>query len=212
MLLGFIAAYLVALPKTKALGIPRTPHCWMCSCSLCSGGFAGARMRYVWENWWLFSHNPDGRRGRWATALANAADFDSGGMVWYGGMMLASGAIMAYAWRTRLPILALGDALAPSVILGLGIGRIGCFVNGCCYGAPTDLPWGVAAPYTLPHGVVCHVHPTQLYESAACWRSSAGLSWLWPRHRCRARWAPPPASPTAAGGSSTKACAATSTR
>ena len=58
--------------------------------------------------------------------------------------------------------------LAPTVGLGIGLGRIGCFLNGCCFGTPTDLPWGITFPsgsipdYVFPHQ---SIHPAQLYSS-----------------------------------------------
>lgn len=62
-----------------------------------------------------------------------------------------------------------GDLFAPGLALGIAIGRIGCFLNGCCYGIPTDLPWGVVFK-----GIVRH--PTQIYESIFCF---ALFIYLW---------------------------------
>jgi len=56
----------------------------------------------------------------------------------------------------------MADLIAPSVMLGYAIGRIGCFFNGCCYGAPTNLPWAVS--FNI-NGVMTPSHPTQLYSS-----------------------------------------------
>lgn len=53
-----------------------------------------------------------------------------------------------------------GNFFAPAIALGLAIGRLGCFFQGCCYGVPTSLPWGVNFGDNIPR------HPTQLYESA----------------------------------------------
>jgi len=65
----------------------------------------------------------------------------------------------------RAPFAPLADAIAPGIILAQAIGRVGCTINGCCYGKPSSLPWAVAwthpntyAPLSLP------VHPTQIYE------------------------------------------------
>jgi phosphatidylglycerol:prolipoprotein diacylglycerol transferase len=55
-----------------------------------------------------------------------------------------------------------GNRLAPSIALGMGIGRIGCFFSGCCFGKPTDLPWG------MDFGDGIARHPTQLYEMLFC--------------------------------------------
>ena len=59
------------------------------------------------------------------------------------GAVLAS---LLVIWRYRMPLLATADAHGPSVALGLAIGRLGCFFNGCCYGDPCDLPWAVQFP------------------------------------------------------------------
>ena len=58
--------------------------------------------------------------------------------------------------------------LAPTVGLGIGLGRIGCFLNGCCFGTPTDLPWGVTFPEGSIPDYIFHnqaIHPAQLYSS-----------------------------------------------
>src|SRR5205085_5197446 len=99
-------------------------------------------------------------------------DFLRSGGVWYGGFLggLLTGVILIR--RYRLPFWKVTDAFAPGVALGQAVGRQGCFAAGCCWGKPTNLPWGVefgelAHRITgVPVGV--HLHPTQLYESAAC--------------------------------------------
>jgi phosphatidylglycerol:prolipoprotein diacylglycerol transferase len=92
------------------------------------------------------------------------------GLSMYGGILLAILLSILYMWRKRLPVWEISDVIAPSIALGLGITRIGCLLNGCCFGRPTDLPWGI----TFPPGCVAwsvvggaHIHPTQLYESIA---------------------------------------------
>jgi phosphatidylglycerol---prolipoprotein diacylglyceryl transferase len=86
--------------------------------------------------------------------------------------------IALVAWQRRVRILELADLFIPATLLGLGFGRIGCFLNGCCYGRLTALPWAVAGK----GGAACH--PTQLYETVACFVLFA-LTWWWWRHR---RW------------------------
>ena len=95
----------------------------------------------------------------------------SGG-VFYGGLLLAVAVAFWYMRRYRLPVWTTCDAFAPGIALGQAVGRIGCLMAGCCYGTPTDLPWGVtftnplaAAQAGTPLDV--SLHPTQLYESAA---------------------------------------------
>ncbi|HEV8199602.1 MAG TPA: prolipoprotein diacylglyceryl transferase [Candidatus Polarisedimenticolia bacterium] len=92
--------------------------------------------------------------------------------VYYGGLGLAVAAGVWYVRRHRLPLGKVADLCAPALSLGQAIGRIGCFLAGCCYGRACDLPWGVtfhdprAAELTgVPVGV--RLHPTQLYHAAA---------------------------------------------
>ena len=84
-----------------------------------------------------------------------------GGYVWYGGMV---GALAVAVWyfrsRPHLNALLYADAFAPAVMVGAAIGRVGCFMEGCCHGVPTSVPWAVT--FDPAHGPV---HPTQLYDS-----------------------------------------------
>ncbi len=79
--------------------------------------------------------------------LANIVNTRSGGLTFYGGFLLATPACIAYAIRNRIPVLVGMDIVAPVLMIGLGLGRIGCFMNGCCYGERCDLPWAVRFPY-----------------------------------------------------------------
>jgi len=99
-----------------------------------------------------------------------------GGLVFYGGFIAALFTSVWYLRKHSLPVWKMGDTLAPFIPLGQAIGRLGCFTAGCCYGAPTDLPWGVtfSDPDTLAvMGVP--LHPTQLYESAGSLLIFVGL-------------------------------------
>lgn len=92
-----------------------------------------------------------------------------GGLTMYGGVLAAVAASWLYLRRKELPFLRMADVVAPSLGLGLMLTRIGCFLNGCCYGKPTDLPWGMIFPEEAFGGRVfggVALHPTQLYSSA----------------------------------------------
>ena len=108
----------------------------------------------------------------WAAVL-----FWQPGLVFYGGLIGGAAAAFLYATYYKMPRIKTGDVIVPYLALGEAITRIGCFLNGCCFGMPTDMPWSVRfpagshafqrhlwehliredAPASLP------VHPTQLY-------------------------------------------------
>ena len=89
-----------------------------------------------------------------------AFKFWQGGLTFYGGLLLAVPGGLWFAKRRKMGGLKTADLLAPSLMLGLALGRVGCFLNGCCYGAQTEGPLGVQFP-----GHAFGRHPTQLYES-----------------------------------------------
>jgi phosphatidylglycerol:prolipoprotein diacylglycerol transferase len=90
------------------------------------------------------------------------------GLVLLGGVAAAFATIWVFARRRKTPFLTVTDLLTPPTALGIAIGRIGCFFNGCCFGLPTHVPWGVRFPEGSLAGYVfagACVHPTQLYEA-----------------------------------------------
>ncbi|MCU0255218.1 MAG: prolipoprotein diacylglyceryl transferase [Vicinamibacterales bacterium] len=92
--------------------------------------------------------------------------------VFYGGLIAAVGVGLWYMRRNGLPVWTTADLFAPGIALGHVIGRLGCFMAGCCFGRPSDLPWAVTFTSPLAAEIVgtpLHVplHPTQLYESFA---------------------------------------------
>jgi len=91
-----------------------------------------------------------------------------GGLVFYGGLIGGAVAFIVAARILKMDLLKSADTVAPAVALGHGIGRIGCFFAGSCYGKPTDLPWAVVFtdPRSLAQGVLgTPVHPVQIYSS-----------------------------------------------
>ncbi|MGA1843553.1 MAG: prolipoprotein diacylglyceryl transferase [bacterium] len=91
-----------------------------------------------------------------------------GGLVFYGGILGGVIATIVLIKRYALPFWKTLDILAPALALAQAIGRMGCFMAGCCYGRPTDLPWGVV--FTNPNSLAplgMALHPTQLYHSLA---------------------------------------------
>ncbi|GAG24155.1 unnamed protein product, partial [marine sediment metagenome] len=85
------------------------------------------------------------------------------GLVFFGGLVGGILAVTLLLRRKKMGWLSTADTLAPYLILGYAVGRMGCFLAGCCHGVPSQLPWAIAfpngaEPTTIP------VHPTQLYE------------------------------------------------
>lgn len=88
---------------------------------------------------------------------------DDAGYVWYGGLLGALVTSVYYFWRRpELRAWLYADAFAPAIVAGAFMGRVGCFLAGCCHGRPTDVPWAVQFVTTrVP------VHPTQIYDALA---------------------------------------------
>src|SRR5207253_6755876 len=87
----------------------------------------------------------------------------AGGRAWPGGSAAGPGLAVIVARLARRPAGELLDTLVPAGLLALAIGRVGCFLAGCCYGRPTALPWGVVFPALGPPAR----HPLQLYSAAS---------------------------------------------
>ena len=103
--------------------------------------------------------------------------FSQGGLVWYGGMVGFIVALFVFCKLRKLNVWRFGDVMGIPAALGLAIGRLGCLMAGCCYGAPCNLLWGITYPHdhmTYPHAV----HPTPVYESLALVLVTGFLLWL----------------------------------
>jgi phosphatidylglycerol---prolipoprotein diacylglyceryl transferase len=102
-------------------------------------GVAGSRLSHVLENWSVYTNPQRGFVGNFLDAI----NIRAGGLTFYGGFILATPCCIAYALHKRLPLLRFIDVAAVIVMIGLGFGRIGCYLNGCCYGEL--LPNGAAS-------------------------------------------------------------------
>ena len=109
-------------------------------------GLVGARLFYVIEYHDQFF--PPGRS--LVAALGQVLNIAQGGLVVFGSLPTAAIAAWLFARRRGLPILPLADVIAPGLLVGLALGRVGCFLNGCCYGGACDLPWAVRFPPESP--------------------------------------------------------------
>lgn len=189
VLVGVVSGILMAMHRARQVGLPPDVILSLAfSFLLC--GIIGARAFYVIEYWDTRFKSDD-----WRETLMNVLKFTEGGLVVYGAFLGAAVAVIWFVWRHKLPLLAMSDLLAPSLLIGLAFGRIGCFLNGCCYGGECDLPWAVTFPReSLPYAEQYEagrfgdpatinpanlperslpVHPTQLYSAIdaglLCW-------------------------------------------
>jgi len=135
MVIGFLAA--VSLIRHLSRNITPDPQL-ITNAALYSliGGVAGARLFYVLHHFEHFKENPGSVFAVW-----------QGGLELLGGVILAITIIFFYLLYHKLPIRRYLDILAIGLMLALVFGRIGCFLNGCCFGKPTELPWAVRFPY-----------------------------------------------------------------
>lgn len=109
-------------------------------------GLVGARLFYVIEYREQFF-----RPGMsLVESLGSVLNLAAGGLVVFGSLPTAAWAAWRFARRRGLPLLRLADCIAPGLLVGLALGRVGCFLNGCCYGGPCDLPWAVRFPPESP--------------------------------------------------------------
>jgi phosphatidylglycerol:prolipoprotein diacylglycerol transferase len=146
MALAIVAAAGLALHRARRMGIdPDTIYSlamWMII-----PGLVGARLFYIIQYWDEF------RQPTLAQTLLAAINVTSGGLVVYGSVIGGLPFGIYYLVSRGLPVMAIGDMIAPSMVVGLALGRVGCFLNGCCYGGLCEGPLGV----TFPPGSPPHV-------------------------------------------------------
>ena len=120
-------------------------------------GVVGARIFYVVQNFRYYAAHPE--------AIIR---IDQGGLVFYGGFLLATAALIFCARRWRADCVRVCDILTPALAWAHALGRVGCFLNGCCFGKPTAAAWAVVYPRGsepfIRYGAQ-GLHPVQLYEA-----------------------------------------------
>ena len=158
---AFLAGLWVAGWQARKAGMNSAAIAYMAVYVLIAG-LVGAKLLLLVVEWGHYSRNP-----RELFSLVQ-----SGG-VFYGGLIGALPVAWWYARRHSLSGWQTADVLAPAVVLGQAVGRIGCFAAGCCYGRPATVPWAVTFKDDYANRVVgtpigVPLHPAQLYESLAC--------------------------------------------
>ena len=143
---------------------------------LMASGIIGSRAAYVIANW---SH--------YRAAPLEIIRIDQGGLIFYGGLLLASLALTLFARHQRLPLWHAADFAIPGLAIGHALGRIGCFLNGCCYGRPAgDAFCGIAYPPICEPGRLfagVPLYPVQLIEAACLLIIWTALLLAYPRRK-----------------------------
>ena len=174
MFLAFMSAGLVHRAGMRRHGLD-PDRSWDLLFTAVIGGIVGAKLYYVFLNYERLAEDP-------------AFLFSRGGLVWYGGFLLATALVILHIRRLKLDLPLQADITAPGLALAYAVGRMGCFLVGDDYGRPTDSWVGIAFPNGAPptrvdvlerqfgvtvdpaliekYGDVVPVHPTQLYEVA----------------------------------------------
>jgi phosphatidylglycerol:prolipoprotein diacylglycerol transferase len=139
------------------------------------GAVLGARFVYVTTYWKEeFAGQP----------LTEIFAIWHGGLVYYGGLIGATITSFIYLHWKKLPLWKTADVIAPSIALGSVFGRVGCLLNGCCYGRACDLPWAISFPPGNPLGSpTTPVHPTEIYEALLNFALYLFLAWLFRRRK-----------------------------
>jgi phosphatidylglycerol:prolipoprotein diacylglycerol transferase len=153
LLLGALAGAMLAARRARRFGFQPGAIgdlAWV----LLLAGVLGARLGWVVQELPYYVQHP-----------AEILNFRAGGMTSYGGVFGALLALAIWCKRTGASFLTAFDWLAAPGLVANALGRVGCFLNGCCYGGPCDLPWAVPI-HPEGGGPVYQGHPAQLYDTA----------------------------------------------
>ncbi|MBI2026760.1 MAG: prolipoprotein diacylglyceryl transferase [Deltaproteobacteria bacterium] len=118
-------------------------------------GLIGARVLYIVTEWEAYKAD-----------LVSIFYLWEGGLVFYGGLLAGCATLIFYAKKKHIPLGKLLDVGAPAVAFVHFFGRLGCLAAGCCFGKPTQLPWGIffKNPEAFARPLNTPLHPTQIYE------------------------------------------------
>ena len=188
--LGFLFGGWMALRRAKSAGID-PEAIWDLVTWVFLAGIGGARLFYLVQK-----HDRvfEDLRGP-GDALFRVVNLTDGGLVLLGGVLAVAAAVVVFCRRRGISPLAMGDVLVPSFFIGLGFGRLGCLMNGCCVGDRCELPWAIHFPpesaawgalvvrgflgdeATMTYGL----HPTQIYSSIAAFLLAGVTAAYFPR-------------------------------
>lgn len=191
LFVGFTSATLLAVFHAKRIGM-NPDLIWDLMMWLLIPGLIGARAFYVLQY-------PDRIFGGLEpkNPLVSLIALWDGGLVFYGSVIGGALGGWLYCRRQQIRPFEMADVVAPSLFIGLGFGRIGCFLYGCCFGGACDLPWAVQFPPgsmvyqaqveagIIPEGAEATIplHPTQIYSSLLAFLLAGILTWAFRNRR-----------------------------
>ena len=170
--LAFLVGSRLALGEARRRGIDESKLLNLVLVILVAS-IVGARGMYVWTHLADYAGRPFDALALW-----------EGGLTLYGGFALGTIAGFAYMRKAGLPLGTTADTVTPAVALGVGIARIGCFLNGCCFGLPGHQPWCVVFPAGSPPAALfpgVPLQPSQLYNAFAAFVLFGLVLWAKPR-------------------------------
>ncbi len=173
---SFLVGIILALRRARARGLNQNKMINM-SLLIMLAGIVGARIMYVIPHWNEFSANPLDI----ISPFQSSGSIGLTGLTMYGGFIAAVLVSILYLRVNGLSVWKACDAFAPSIALGIGISRVGCFMNGCCFGLPTESALGVVFPAFSAAGSFypdAHLHPAQLYNAVLGFGLFGLLLWL----------------------------------
>ena len=150
MVVAFILSVSLAQARGPRFGITRHQMGDLAFWAIFAGVF-GARFLFIVQDWHYFATHP-----------RELFTLQFQGLTSFGGLIFGALAAIAWAWRKRIPVRNLLDAAAPAFLVGHLVGRVGCLMNGCCFGGacPVGTPWGIH----VDNSPLLH-HPAQIYDS-----------------------------------------------
>ncbi len=191
LFIGFMTAAVLAARRAEREGLS-SEVIWDLASWIFIPGILGARLFYLIQYGdKVFGDVP---MAQWPIAALNLSQ---GGIVLYGALLGGAAGYFTFCHLRQIRPLGLADIIVPSVFIGIGFGRIGCFLNGCCYGRITTLPWGVEFPsdsstfasmvqkHLIEESAACTppLHPTQIYSSIDGFMIAMITSWYFGHRR-----------------------------
>jgi phosphatidylglycerol:prolipoprotein diacylglycerol transferase len=178
LLLGFVTALWFARRQAVRAGID-PDLLYDLAFWLLLPGVAGGRLAYLLQYGEHVFTGPGGEPLAGKDLLIAAVNLSQGGLVLIGAIFGGAIGFFAFCRKRKIPALQLADVIVPSIFIGIGFGRLGCLLNGCCFGDACSLPWAITFPHgSVPFQVLAErgfvdpaaaatmpLHPTQIYSS-----------------------------------------------